>query len=305
MSAGKAMAHGGPVLAEDGKGHEVVACEACGFAHFWPKPSSEELAAYYEQSFYETHSPSDWFEKEEREEPYWELEHSDRLNAFAELLGSPTGNLLDIGCGLGWLLAFAARQGWDTLGVEPSRAACELASKRADVRLGTFPEVDVMDRAPFDVVNLKLVMEHVPDPRRVIEAVRPVLRPGGILCIEVPNDFNPLQLASRERMEKPPWWVVYPVHINYFSFDSLESVLASSGFDPVLREATYPMEWFLLQGIDYIGKDDVGRACHAQRMAFEMNLEATGLSELRRSFSRWLGQQGIGREAIVYARRAQ
>jgi SAM-dependent methyltransferase len=295
--------HTGPSLAEDQGGHRVIACEACGFAHFWPKPSSEELAAYYQNSFYETHSPADWFEKEAAEEPYWRLEHSDRLHAFVELLGTKTGRLLDIGCGLGWLLAYASERGWDSLGIEPSRAAYEEASKRASVRLGTFPEVDASDRAPFDVVNIKLVMEHVPDPSVVLSAIHRLLRPGGIACIEVPNDFNRLQLAIRKQTQKAPWWLAYPVHINYFSFDSLEGTLARNGFEPVLREATYPMEWFLLQGVDYIGKDDVGRACHAQRMALEMNMEAAGLTDVRTSFSRWLAQQGIGREAIVFARK--
>jgi len=296
--------HSGPSIGADSDGHSVIACEACGFAHFWPKPSPEELAAYYARSFYETHSPSDWFEKEEREEPYWQIEHSDRIKAFSELSGVSNGRLLDVGCGLGWLLAYAAESGWDALGIEPSQAAWELASTRATVRLGTFPEVDVSDRAPFDAINLKLVMEHLTEPSGVIDALHSVLRPGGVVCIEVPNDFNRLQLAARKQLQKPPWWLVYPVHINYFSFDSLEGLLSRHGFEPVLREATYPMEWFLFQGIDYIGKDDVGRTCHAQRMALEMSLEAAGLSDVRRGFRRWLAQQGIGREVVVYARKA-
>ena len=76
-----------------------------------------------------------------------------------------------------------------------------------------------------------------------------------------------------------------------------------TGYEPLRREATYPMEWFLLQGIDYIGRDEVGRQCHAQRMTFESNLEVAGLTDLREGFSRWLASQGIGREAIVFARR--
>jgi hypothetical protein len=36
-------------------------------------------------------------------------------------------------------------------------------------------------------------------------------------------------------------------------------------------------------------------------MALEKNLEAAGLTEVRRGFSRWLASQGIGREAVVYA----
>lgn len=174
--------HAGRELVQNSWGHAVIDCRECGFAHLWPKPTAEELGDYYNKSFYETHSPTDWAEKEEREQPYWEIEYSDRLSTFSD-----------------------------------------------------------------------------------------------------------------------PWWVVHPVHVNYFNFDSLERVLRRCGFEPRARDATFPMEWFLLQGVDYIGRDDVGRKCHQQRMALERNLETAGLSQVRRGFNRWLASQGIGREAVVYA----
>jgi SAM-dependent methyltransferase len=296
-------AHVGPELARDAGGHPVIDCGPCGFAHFWPRPGPAELAVYYRERFYETHSPPDWADKEEAEQPYWEIEYADRLAAFQEVRGSQAGRLLDVGCGAGWFLAHAAQRGWDVVGIEASRSMWERASRLAPVVLGTFPEVDLTESGPFDAVHLKLVMEHVPDPLSFLEEVRRLMAPGGVLCVEVPNDFNPLQRAVREELGKPPWWVVYPTHVNYFTFDSLERMLARMGFDPRLREATYPMEWFLLQGVDYVGRDDVGRQCHGQRMALEMSLERSGLSHLRRGFRRWLAAQGVGREAVVYARR--
>jgi 2-polyprenyl-3-methyl-5-hydroxy-6-metoxy-1,4-benzoquinol methylase len=293
--------HTGPELVQNSKGHVVIDCRECGFAHLWPKPTAEELADYYNKSFYETHSPTDWAEKEEREQPYWEIEYSDRLSTFSDLLGRPAGKLLDVGCGGGWLLSFAKERGWDVLGIEPSRWMWERACKRSPVLLGVFPGVDVSAHAPFDVVHLKLVMEHVSDALEVLQAANQVLRPGGFVVVQVPNDFNPLQLASQKLLNKDPWWVVHPVHVNYFNFDSLERVLRRCGFEPRARDATFPMEWFLLQGVDYIGRDDVGRKCHQQRMSLERNLETAGLSQVRRGFNRWLASQGIGREAVVYA----
>ena len=178
------------------------------------------------------------------------------------------------------------------------------AASRAPVLLGTFPGVDLSAQAPFDAVHLKLVMEHVSEPLAVLAAAREVLRPGGVVAVQIPNDFNPVQLAAQKLLHKDPWWVVHPVHLNYFNFESLERTLRRCGFEPRLREATFPMEWFLLQGIDYIGRDDVGRKCHAQRMELEKNLEAGGLTHIRRGFSRWLASHGIGREAVVLAVRS-
>jgi len=292
--------HFGPELAKDAGGHGVIDCVPCGFAHLWPMPTPDALAEYYAESFYETHSPADWADKEEAEEPYWQIEHRDRVTAFSELLGRPSGSMLDIGCGGAWLLRYAASAGWEVQGIEPSRSMWDRAHRRAPVLLGVFPDVD-LGRRTFDVVNLKLVMEHVPDPALLLRAVHRVLNPGGVVCIEVPNDFNPLQAAVRGCYDKAAWWVAYPAHLNYFTFDSLEGLLKKTGYEPVRREATYPMEWFLLQGIDYIGRDELGRQCHQQRMTFETNLEAAGLSDLRQDFSRWLASKGIGREAIVFA----
>jgi SAM-dependent methyltransferase len=297
--------HHGEEMARDPSGHVVINCLSCGFAHFWPRPTAEELSTYYAQSFYETHSPPDWSEKEAREQPYWKIEHLDRLSSFSQLLGRETGKLLDVGCGGAWLLEYAAQRNWETLGIEPSRFMWERACRRGSVLLGMFPEVDLTNYVPFDVVNLKLVLEHVLDPLQILLAARQTLRPGGIVCVQVPNDFNELQTASCARLGKSPWWLSYPAHINYFGFGSLERLLSRAGFQPLLRQATYPMEWFLLQGIDYIGQDETGRQCHAQRMQLEMNLEAAGLGKLRRSFSAWLAEQGIGREAIVFAAKPQ
>lgn len=293
--------HSGPELARDGAGHGVIDCGPCGFAHLWPKPTAEELAEYYSRSFYETHTPKDWAEKETAEQPYWELEYADRLAALAEILGSPSGKLLDVGCGGGWLLAYARARSWEVLGVEPSHSMWEKAEQRAPVLLGTFPGVDVGGQAPFDAVHLKLVMEHVADPFEVLRAARDVLRPGGVIVVQVPNDFNPLQLAAKELLRKEAWWVVHPVHVNYFSFESMERTLRRCGFGPCRREGTFPMESFLMQGVDYIGRDAIGRECHGRRMTMEMNLEKMGLSKLRRGFAGWLGSQGIGREAVVFA----
>jgi hypothetical protein len=115
----------------------------------------------------------------------------------------------------------------------------------------------------------------------------------------VPNDFNALQLAARDALEKHDWWVAPPFHINYFSFDSLEGLLRSAGFDPLKRDTTFPMEWFLLMGEDYVGNDELGRSAHARRMLLESHLESQGL---RRPFHDLLAARGVGREVIVHAR---
>ncbi len=129
------------------------------------------------------------------------------------------------------------------------------------------------------------------------------LRPGGVISIHVPNDFNVLQLAARDALAKDDWWVAPPYHINYFNFESLERLLVRSGFEPRRRDATFPVEWFLLMGEDYVGDRELGAWVHRRRMALEFNLERLGM---RRSLHAHLAESRTGREAIVHAvRRAR
>ena len=97
-----------------------------------------------------------------------------------------------------------------------------------------------------------------------------------MLTLQAPNEFNALQLAARAALDLEPWWVAPPFHLNYFDFASLERLLTAGGFAPAGRDATYPMEWFLLAGEDYVRDGDLGADCHGRRMRLELALEQLG-----------------------------
>jgi spore coat polysaccharide biosynthesis predicted glycosyltransferase SpsG/SAM-dependent methyltransferase len=290
------QAHSGPVVAHN-DGWDAIDCEVCGWVHLDPLPSLDELAAMYAETYYEA-NPG-WLQKDRSEQAYWDLEHADKLADWSELLGVPTGTLLDVGCSGGLLLEFAAKQGWRAVGIEPASEAVEEArSHGVDVRQGLYEEIAIEPHS-IDVVHTKLVAEHLPDPRGFLRWTAGVLRPGGVVCMHVPNDFNPLQLAARDALGKADWWVAPPFHVNYFNFASLERLLAGAGFEPVRRDATFPVEWFLLMGEDYVGNDELGASVHRRRMALETHLEALSL---RRPLHAHLAARGLGREAIVHAK---
>ena len=70
--------------------------------------------------------------------------------------------------------------------------------------------------------------------------------------------------------------------------------------DVVLREATFPIDLFLLMGEHYVGDDKLGRRCHARRKTLELNLVAGGRNDLKRRLYRLLAELGIGREVVMY-----
>jgi len=294
----KMTKHTGPVMARRGRA-AVIACDTCGWAHLDPLPAAEDLAEIYGSSYYDEENPG-WLEKDRREQSFWDLEHADKLADWRSILGRETGSMLDVGCSGGLLLEYAVARGWRGEGIEPSGPAiAEARAHGLTIHSGMYQDVD-LPPGSFDVVHSKQLFEHIPDPVGFLAWASRLLVPGGVLTIHAPNDFNPLQLAAREELGLEDWWVAPPFHLNYFSFASLERLLAGRGFSPVLRDATFPMEWFLLMGENYVVDAELGASAHRRRMALERRLDALGR---RRSLHAHLAQQGLGREAIVHARR--
>jgi SAM-dependent methyltransferase len=288
--------HRGPLLSE-GAQWDVMDCQDCGFVHLDPIPTNQELEKLYASVEYYEEYPG-WLDKDEREKDYWRLEHHDKIDTWVRLGAAEGGRILDVGCSGGLLLADARERGFDVLGIEPSPTAAKHAqAKGLDVYEALFQDVELPARS-FDVVHARMLLEHLPDPRHFVRWATRLLKPHGVLTVQVPNEFNPLQRAAHNLLSKPQWWVAPPFHINYFTFDGLENLVSSCGLRPVERDTTFPVEWFLLMGQDYLGNETVGASIHQQRMLLEGRLEQAGE---RRPLHGFLASRGLGREAIVHA----
>jgi SAM-dependent methyltransferase len=295
--------HAGPCLAQ-AKEHRIIACEACGFKHALPLPTPEALEQAYRENYYAAEKPN-FLAHAAEDQDWFALSQNDRLEIFARLLPPERRRLLDIGCGPGFFLATAQKQGWTAHGIEPSRQAAAHAQRLgATVTEGFFGADSAAKLGLFDAINLTNVLEHVPDPARILTLAHGLLDEGGLICVGVPNDFSPLQFAGRAAVGARDWWVAPPHHLNYFDFDSLSALLARLGFQIAERMTSFPMEAFLMMGEDYTGNPALGRACHTKRKSFDMAFENAGLTATRRAFYRALAETGIGREAIVIAVKA-
>ena len=281
--------------------HDIIECEACGFKHALPLPGAAELERAYREDYYASEKPT--FLIHAGEDQAWAgLAQCDRLEIFEQLLPPDRRRLLDIGCGPGFFLQTAMRRGWLAHGIEPSRqAAAHARELGAIVTEGFFNTESAPSLGRFDVVHLNNVLEHIPDPANLIVLARGLLEPGGIICVNVPNDFSPLQIAGQAAVGADDWWVAPPHHLNYFDFDSLGALLTRLGFKPSVRTTSFPMEAFLMMGENYVNDPALGRACHNRRKKFDLAFETAGLKESRRAFYRALAEAGLGREAVVIA----
>jgi SAM-dependent methyltransferase len=282
-------------------GLDVIDCTMCGFRHVVPLPDSRALEAVYRENYYRDEKPT--FLAHAGEDQDWaELAQNDRLDAFERLVPAQRRRLLDIGSGPGFFLKTAKVRGWQALGIEPSRQAARHArSLGLEVAEGFFNAETAPGLGRFDAIQLNNVLEHVPDPAALLIEARELLEPNGVLCVNVPNDYSPFQIAARAATTRSEWWVSPKHHLNYFDFDSLSGLLERLGFRIAERMTSFPMELFLLMGDDYTTDPALGRASHAKRKRFDQALEAAGFGQTRRAFYRALASAGIGREAAVLA----
>lgn len=136
----------------------------------------------------------------------------------------PPGRILDVGCGLGFLLS-ALEDGWDRYGIEVSKFAAGHAKKWGSIHLGDLKRAGYPDEF-FDVVVLYHVIEHMPHPVSVIREVYRVLKAGGILLFSTPDFDSGCARRFKERYRL----LNDQTHISLFSADSAHRFLRDHGF---------------------------------------------------------------------------
>jgi len=285
------------------KGFDLIECEKCKFKHIVPIPTPVELEAVYRQEYYSAEKPL-YLERVREDLEWWNLVYSERYDTFEDLLPPHRRRILDVGSGPGFFLLHGKQRGWQTLGIEPSaQAAAHSRELGLEIVEDFLTEQTAKQLGTFDVVHMSEVLEHIADPKEMLQIARSLLAPEGLVCVVVPNDYNPFQYTLRTVCGYEPWWVAPPHHINYFDFDSLSRLLTISGFKVVLREATFPIDVFLLMGDNYVGNDALGRQCHAKRKVLERNLSEAGMTDLKRRLYQAFASIGIGREVQIIAQK--
>jgi SAM-dependent methyltransferase len=283
-------------------GFDIIECIQCGFVHANPIPVEQDLKEIYQEEYYSTEKP-EYIARYEEDKQWWELCYDDRYDYFEQQLNVSQRSILDVGSGPGLFLRRGVDRGWLTFGIEPSRQAAEYSRGFGlEIYQGFLaPETEL--NTFFDVVHLSEVLEHIPNPLALLKKTYSLLNNEGLICIVVPNDYNPLQKALRKVDDYQPWWLAPPHHINYFEPSTLKALVEQAGFEVTEITSTFPIDLFLLMGDNYIDNDVLGRQCHAKRKRFELLLHEAGLNDLRQSLYKQFAQHNVGREIVLYGKK--
>lgn len=279
-----------------------------GFLQVYPTPSDKEISDYYAQEFYDSNYSGvndSQLSIIESDRDFYIGHYRDILSSLTELLEKPNSalNLLDIGCGWCQALQYWKSCGVNCSGIDPAKEAVEHGiSLGINVRCTDIQKLNVFDNK-FSAVTLMNVLEHIANPEDTILQIRNnLIETGGILVVDVPNEFNPFQLAAQATFDLPEWWVAPPAHLNYFSGSSLTALLNENGFEVLFLEASFPMELFMLMGENYVENPSLGRLCHKRRVEFELNMRKLNKTSELRAFYRALASAGLGRQVMAFAR---
>jgi 2-polyprenyl-3-methyl-5-hydroxy-6-metoxy-1,4-benzoquinol methylase len=217
-------------------GNRMSRCGDCGLAFTYPLPNEELIASRYCPNWFQAeYLPSYGIDYKEPSlshlDPKFDFELAP-LEKYRKL-----NRLLDVGAGAGILMAQARRLGWDVSGVELSEFGPGFAMRHfgLDIVQGTLERASFRD-AEFDAVILQDTIEHLAEPFRILEIVRRLLRPGGVVVISTPN-FDSL---SRRAAGKN-WKYISPCeHLVLFNSPSLRRILKRAGFQVDRMRTTPP-----------------------------------------------------------------
>ncbi len=255
----------------------ISRCSGCGYIFDNPRPTLEELIMFYSR-------PSQY--------DSWlgELKTRDRLwNRRLSILRSTRkkGSLLDVGAGIGQFLSLARDSYEKVYGTEVSTEAIRIAKEKYTLDLfeGTLEKLEEKGQL-FDNITLFHVLEHVPNPRRLLEICHSLLSQQGILVVAVPNEVTSLRARLQRqlvkaRLRKPRGAGTFglpritlteqpsEVHLSHFTPAVLRRLLQSAGFS-IIKNTLDP--YYVATGTRRLKADLYYSGCLLLQKIFGMNI---------------------------------
>lgn len=263
----------------------ITRCRACGYVFDNPRPTLNELIRFYSRPM----QYDSWLLELEARNRVWQRRAS-------KLPRVERGSLLDVGTGIGQLLAVARTSYDEVYGTEVSDRAIKLAKElyNLDLFQGTIEHLSL--ERTFDTITMFHVLEHVPDPRVTLAKCHSLLADQGILIIAVPNEIASLRnfghkILAKMGVHMRPHIGKFglprirldsaseEVHLSHFTRKVLFTLLERAGFT-VINEDLDPV--YLVTGIARLRAEFYYYTCLAILRVFRMNIYDTMLVMARK-----------------------
>lgn len=216
-------------------------CLNCGHVFVSPRPTEKFLAEFYTSGYRQmTHGLKEPESKDKIPVNSVNEERSRAMRGATTVmqLRTKVSNHLDVGSSTGALCAGVVDflRPAHTWGVEPNDAwrgfsegafanrRPEIRNYDDDVKFGA-----TLSKVPktikFELVTIIHTLEHLLNPREVLEECKRRMKPNGLLVVEVPNRYG--------GMANPLLWP----HLHSFTEQTLDRLLTGVGFFPILHDS--------------------------------------------------------------------
>jgi len=202
---------------------DIVRCTGCGYVFVNPRPGLADLNDFYEE----------YYPDQEGLPESWGGEMSAIFTSvFQQITSTRTGGrILDIGSSYGHFLSQFDPSAWDATGVDPSSNAIGYSREHyphITAHAANFEDVE-LEAESFDVITSFYVLEHVFDPRAMMQRIHSLLVGDGLAIIRIPytRPFFPFARMLRRPL------MYAPMHLNDFAPGHFEQMCRNIGFSGV------------------------------------------------------------------------
>jgi len=225
----------------------LVRCVNCDLIFVSPRPRNNDIEALYGSDRFTADQNKETVGRGRLPSPS-DVSLADKVwkvRMLEDFVGG--GRLLDIGFGFGAMMKVAQDRGrWEAWGIDPSPASVRFVREvwGLNVQCRSVLEMDFPESF-FDAVCMDNVLEHIDRPVECMSAVSRVLRPGGVVFIDVPyvrGLTNRLWRTYLKLFPKEGHPNTYG-HIYFYTRKSISILLRKAGFEPRLMltdQTTFP-----------------------------------------------------------------
>lgn len=229
--------------------YHIVKCNNCGLIYTNPRPTKQNIAEYYPDNagYYEPKAANfNNFRNRIIYRIYREyMNYPGRKNFFVKILLLPVflwiyrdikisgipkfkkhGNLLDVGCSYGSFLYKMKYLGWSVSGLEFNKKAADYGRNylKLNIKNADFDFFETNEK--YDVITLRMVLEHVFSPKDTLLKVYKLLNNNGQIIFSIP-DFNGFESKLYKNYA---YTLQLPTHLTHFTPETIKKYLSSIGF---------------------------------------------------------------------------
>jgi SAM-dependent methyltransferase len=210
--------------------YRVARCIECGLHYLYPRLIESAMQEVYRESSYYEGGACGYADTSYTVQEFALRATFKRLLQNLAKRGLTGGDLLEIGCGYGYLLDEARSFFGRRVGTEFSPEGAAIArATGAEVFVGGIEQVP--SEAKFDCVIGTQLIEHVYEPLSFVKRLAGYTKSGGHIILATPDIGGVLRKAMGQRW--PSFKV--PEHVLYFDYSTLSSLMRRAGLDDVHR----------------------------------------------------------------------